>query len=169
MAAELRNLGLPGRPCRSAVHPTANSMAAVCNEHSTSTPVVRGARAPRSDCIHRIRLTARSDRHERPARRFSSTPTATQNAGRGRGSAFIGDDERAHYDFRLCHFFGRANRALANYVEIFIVFAALDLALIATYQPGGWGPMTWIVARVLYLPLHLLTSSMCEQSPGELR
>ena len=30
--------------------------------------------------------------------------------------------------------FGRANRALANYVENFTVFAALDLALIATNQ-----------------------------------
>ena len=51
--------------------------------------------------------------------------------------------------------FGRANRALANYVESFTVFAALDLALIATHQPGGWGPTTWIVVRVLYLPLYL--------------
>ena len=51
--------------------------------------------------------------------------------------------------------FGRASRALANYVENFTVFAALDLALIATHQPGGWGPTTWIVARVLYLPLYL--------------
>jgi uncharacterized MAPEG superfamily protein len=51
--------------------------------------------------------------------------------------------------------FGRANRALANYVENFTVFAALDLALIATHQPGGWGPTTWILARVLYLPLYL--------------
>ena len=51
--------------------------------------------------------------------------------------------------------FGRANRALANYVENFTVFAALDLALIATHQPGGWGPTTWILARILYLPLYL--------------
>jgi uncharacterized MAPEG superfamily protein len=51
--------------------------------------------------------------------------------------------------------FGRANRALANYVENFTVFAALDLALIAIHQPGGWGPTTWILARVLYLPLYL--------------
>jgi uncharacterized MAPEG superfamily protein len=48
-----------------------------------------------------------------------------------------------------------ANRALANYVENFTVFAALDLALIATHQPGGWGPTTWILARVLYPPLYL--------------
>jgi uncharacterized MAPEG superfamily protein len=51
--------------------------------------------------------------------------------------------------------FGRANRALANYVENFTVFAALDLALIATHQPGGWGPTIWILARIVYLPLYL--------------
>jgi uncharacterized MAPEG superfamily protein len=51
--------------------------------------------------------------------------------------------------------YGRATRALANYVENFTAFAALDLAFIATHQPGGWGPTIWIVARILYLPLYL--------------
>ena len=52
-------------------------------------------------------------------------------------------------------FYGRATRALANYVENFTAFAALDLAFIATHQSGGWGPTIWIVARILYLPLYL--------------
>jgi uncharacterized MAPEG superfamily protein len=52
-------------------------------------------------------------------------------------------------------FYGRATRALANYVENFTAFAALDLAFIATHQPGGWGPTIWIIARILYLPLYL--------------
>ena len=51
--------------------------------------------------------------------------------------------------------YGRATRALANYVENFTAFAALDLAFIATHQSGGWGPTIWIVARILYLPLYL--------------
>ena len=51
--------------------------------------------------------------------------------------------------------FGRAERAFTNYVENFAAFAALDLALIATRQSGGWGPTVWIVARFLYLPLYL--------------
>jgi hypothetical protein len=42
----------------------------IANGSFTSTPAARGARASRSDCIHRIQLAARSDRHERPARRF---------------------------------------------------------------------------------------------------
>jgi uncharacterized MAPEG superfamily protein len=37
--------------------------------------------------------------------------------------------------------FERANRALANYVENFTVF-------VATHQPGGWGPTTWILAQL---------------------
>jgi uncharacterized MAPEG superfamily protein len=51
--------------------------------------------------------------------------------------------------------FGRANRAHANYVENFAVFASLDLALIAMHQSGGWGPTIWIFARILYLPFYL--------------
>ena len=46
---------------------------------------------------------------------------------------------------------GRAKRALGNYVENFTAFAALDLAFIALHGSAG----TWIVARILYLPLYL--------------
>lgn len=65
-------------------------------------------------------------------------------AFRRRGSSALG---------RLVY--GRATRALANYVENFTAFAALDLAFIATHQSGGWGPTIWILARILYLPLYL--------------
>jgi uncharacterized MAPEG superfamily protein len=51
---------------------------------------------------------------------------------------------------------GRAARAFANYMESFPVFAALDLAFIATHHPTGIWPALWIVARVLYLPLYLV-------------
>ena len=51
--------------------------------------------------------------------------------------------------------FGRATRALANYVENFTAFAALDLAFIATHQSGGVWPTVWIVARIVYVPLYL--------------
>jgi uncharacterized MAPEG superfamily protein len=50
---------------------------------------------------------------------------------------------------------GRATRAFANYVENFVVFAALDLGLLVTHHTAGFAPTVWIVARVLYLPLYL--------------
>ena len=50
---------------------------------------------------------------------------------------------------------GRAKRALANYLESFPVFAALDLAFIALHGSAGVWPWVWIVARVVYLPLYL--------------
>ena len=50
---------------------------------------------------------------------------------------------------------GRATRALANYVENLVPFAALDLALIVTQQSGGIWPTVWILARIVYLPLYL--------------
>lgn len=50
---------------------------------------------------------------------------------------------------------GRAARALANYMENFPVFAALDLAFIATRHPAGIWPALWIVTRIVYLPLYL--------------
>ena len=50
---------------------------------------------------------------------------------------------------------GRATRAFANYVENFVVFAALDLGLIVTHHTAGLAPTVWIVARVIYLPLYL--------------
>jgi uncharacterized MAPEG superfamily protein len=52
-------------------------------------------------------------------------------------------------------YFGRATRALANYVENLVAFVALDLAFIATHHPGGIWPTVWIVARIVYLPLYL--------------
>ena len=51
--------------------------------------------------------------------------------------------------------FGRADRALANYVENLVPFAALDLALIATGHTGGLGATIWLIGRVAYLPLYL--------------
>lgn len=50
---------------------------------------------------------------------------------------------------------GRATRALANYVENLVPFAALLLALIATQRSSGIWPTVWIVARIVYLPLYL--------------
>jgi uncharacterized MAPEG superfamily protein len=50
---------------------------------------------------------------------------------------------------------GRATRALNNFVENYGAFVAMDLALIATQQTGGWGAVVWIVARIVYLPLYL--------------
>ncbi len=49
----------------------------------------------------------------------------------------------------------RAERALANFVENYTPFVAVDLGLIATGQTGGWGAVVWIVGRILYLPLYL--------------
>jgi uncharacterized MAPEG superfamily protein len=49
----------------------------------------------------------------------------------------------------------RANRALANFVENYGAFIALDLALIATGHTGGYGAILWIVGRILYLPIYL--------------
>lgn len=51
--------------------------------------------------------------------------------------------------------YGRAERALANYLENFTAFAALDLAFIALHQSAGIWPTVWIVARIVYLPLYL--------------
>jgi uncharacterized MAPEG superfamily protein len=50
---------------------------------------------------------------------------------------------------------GRATRALNNYVENLVPFAALALALIATGHGGGLGATIWIIARILYLPAYL--------------
>lgn len=50
---------------------------------------------------------------------------------------------------------GRAERALANYVENLVPFVALDLALIATGQTGGLGATLWIIGRIAYLPIYL--------------
>ena len=51
--------------------------------------------------------------------------------------------------------YGRATRALGNYVENLGPFVAADLGLIATQHSGGWGATIWIVARIVYIPLDL--------------
>ena len=51
--------------------------------------------------------------------------------------------------------FGRATRALANYVENLTPFVALALALIVTQRTGGLGATIWILARIVYIPLYL--------------
>ena len=50
---------------------------------------------------------------------------------------------------------GRARRALANYLESFPVFAALDLGFLVLHQDGGVWPAIWIFARSFYLPCYL--------------
>jgi uncharacterized MAPEG superfamily protein len=55
--------------------------------------------------------------------------------------------------------FGRATRALANYIENFTPFVALALALIVTQRAGGSGALgatIWILARIVYIPIYLL-------------
>jgi uncharacterized MAPEG superfamily protein len=51
---------------------------------------------------------------------------------------------------------GRAKRALANYIENFVPFVAVDLALIAAQHTGGYGATVWVIARLLYLPAYVL-------------
>jgi uncharacterized MAPEG superfamily protein len=54
--------------------------------------------------------------------------------------------------------FGRATRALANYVENLTPFVAVALALIVTQRTGGSGALgatIWILARIVYIPLYL--------------
>jgi uncharacterized MAPEG superfamily protein len=50
---------------------------------------------------------------------------------------------------------GRAKRALDNYIENWVPFVAVDLALIATQHAGGLGATVWVVARLLYLPAYM--------------
>ena len=54
--------------------------------------------------------------------------------------------------------FGRATRALANYVENFTPFVALALALMVTQRTGGSGALgatIWILARIVYIPVYV--------------
>ena len=54
---------------------------------------------------------------------------------------------------------GRATRAIHNYVENLVPFVAVALALIATGHGGKLsedGATIWIVARILYLPTYVL-------------
>jgi uncharacterized MAPEG superfamily protein len=54
--------------------------------------------------------------------------------------------------------YGRACRALANYLENFTAFVALALALIATQRTGGAGAIgatIWVLARIAYLPIYV--------------
>ena len=52
-------------------------------------------------------------------------------------------------------YYGRATRALANYVENYAAFVALDLGLIVSGHAGGYGAAVWVVARAVYIPLYL--------------
>ena len=55
--------------------------------------------------------------------------------------------------------FGRATRALANYVENLTPFVAVALALMVTQRTGGAGALgatIWILARIVYIPIYLL-------------
>ena len=54
--------------------------------------------------------------------------------------------------------YGRACRALGNYLENFAPFVALALALIVTQRTGGAGAIgatIWILARIAYLPIYV--------------
>jgi uncharacterized MAPEG superfamily protein len=54
--------------------------------------------------------------------------------------------------------YGRATRALANYVENLTPFVAVALALIITQRTGGAGALgatIWILARIVYIPIYL--------------
>jgi uncharacterized MAPEG superfamily protein len=54
--------------------------------------------------------------------------------------------------------FGRATRALANYVENLTPFVAVALALIVTQRTGGSGALgatIWVLARIVYIPVYL--------------
>ena len=51
---------------------------------------------------------------------------------------------------------GRATRALHNYIENYVPFVAVDLALIATSHTGGIGATIWIIARIVYLPVYMM-------------
>jgi len=52
--------------------------------------------------------------------------------------------------------YGRARRAMYNYVENLVPFVGLDVVLIATQHTGGLGATIWILARIVYLPIYLL-------------
>jgi uncharacterized MAPEG superfamily protein len=51
--------------------------------------------------------------------------------------------------------YGRAERALANYVENLGPFVAADLGLIVAGHGAGFGPTLWILCRIVYIPLYL--------------
>jgi uncharacterized MAPEG superfamily protein len=54
--------------------------------------------------------------------------------------------------------FGRATRALANYVENLTPFVAVALALMVTQRtggPGALGATLWILARIVYIPVYV--------------
>jgi len=54
--------------------------------------------------------------------------------------------------------YGRATRALANYVENFTPFVAVALGLVVTQRTGAAGAIgatIWLLARIVYIPLYL--------------
>ena len=53
---------------------------------------------------------------------------------------------------------GRAERALRNYLETYAAFAVLAVALVVSGRADGIGLIggaTWLVARIVYIPLYL--------------
>lgn len=53
----------------------------------------------------------------------------------------------------------RARRALTNFLETYVAYVALALALAVTGKTGGAGALgaqIWIVARVLFVPAYLV-------------
>ena len=76
----------------------------------------------------------------------------TARAEFGDAYLFSSRDEERTPKGKVC---GRAQRALANYMESFVPFVALDLALIATGNAGGMGATLWIIGRLAYLPIYL--------------
>jgi uncharacterized MAPEG superfamily protein len=77
---------------------------------------------------------------------------ATGNAALPFGYLFTSRDKPVAVKGLL---YGRATRALANYVENLAPFVALALALIVTQRAGGLGATIWILGRIVYIPLYL--------------
>lgn len=87
---------------------------------------------------------------------FLFTQILTSRAEFGDAWLFTPRDESPPAKGPAC---GRARRALANYMENYAPFIAVDLALIVTQHTGGVGALgatLWIVARFLYLPAYVL-------------
>jgi uncharacterized MAPEG superfamily protein len=87
---------------------------------------------------------------------FLFTQILTSRAEFGDAFLFTPRDETPAAAGLAC---GRARRALANYMENYAPFIAVDLGLIATQHTGGLGALgatLWIVARLLYLPAYVL-------------
>jgi uncharacterized MAPEG superfamily protein len=87
---------------------------------------------------------------------FLFTQILTSRAEFGDAWLFTPRDETPAPQGSAC---GRARRALANYMENYAPFIAVDLGLIVTQHTGGVGSLgatLWIIARLLYLPAYVL-------------